>query len=101
MDKKELVKIISKYRDVLPFDCDVTEIIDSEMDVDTYCAWSLYLHELKKHDKIINFRNQSQRGWSRIIYKYNDDIRYDHNIVDHRRNYMILSETTTYFAGYW
>jgi hypothetical protein len=101
MDKKELKKIISKYRDVLPFDCDITEIINSELDINDYCEWSLYLHELKKHDKFINFRDQSQKGWCRIIYKYNEPIYIDDMVLDDRRNYMILSETTTYFAGYW
>jgi hypothetical protein len=101
MDRKELVKLISKYNDSLPFTCNISEIICSDIDINDYYEWSLYLHELKKLDQYINFRNKSQPGWSRIIYKYNDNIRYDDNIVDDRRNYMILSETTIFFAGYW
>ena len=100
MDRKELVKLLTKYRDNLPFYCNISELIDTDFDVNQYYEWALYLHELKKHDNYINFRNLSQKGWCRIIYKYDDNIRIDHNIVDDRRNYMILSETTTYFAGY-
>jgi hypothetical protein len=101
MDRKELLKLISKYNDSLPFTCNISEIIDTEIDINNYYEWSSYLHELKKLEQYINFRDQSQKGWSRIIYKYNDNIRYDDNIVDDRRNYMILNETTIFFAGYW
>jgi hypothetical protein len=101
MNRTEIINLISKYSDSLPFTCNISEIIDTELDINIYCEWASYLHELKKHDELIGIRDKFQKGRSRIIYKYNDDIRYDDNIIEDRRNYMILSETTTYFAGYW
>ena len=93
MDKIEAINILHKYKNNLPFEYNLfcNEFLNGNIDA------LIYMSNLIKHDKYINERNCSRP----IIRIISPDIPHDDNLIYNRLNYCILSDNTSYFAGYF
>lgn len=93
MEITKATNILNKYKDYLPFDYNkfYNNLLDGNLDAINYMTF------LIKHDASINDRNYCKP----IIRTRRPGDLVDDNIVCNRVNYIVYSETITYFDGYY
>jgi hypothetical protein len=93
MEKTKVIIMLKKYKDALPFDYDILydKFLNGDIEILTYISW------LIKHDNFINKRNYSKPTVRLIKLRepYDTDERMD------RMNFRQISETRTYFDGWY
>lgn len=92
MNSDKIECLLNKYENWLPFS------ISQHSEINVDCL--KYLAKLKKHDDLINHRNNMLYK-SRIIYHYNHGYQRCDDDNTMRGNYKIISETCTYFDGFY
>lgn len=93
MEITKTLTVLNKYKDCLPFDYDkfYGDLLDGNLDAINYMSF------LIKHDVSINDRNYCKP----IIRTRQPGELVDDNLVYNRINFIKLSETLTYFDGYY
>lgn len=92
MNTTDMIRILRKYKDHLPFDFDtfIISLSDGNIDALTYMSF------LNKHDLAIHQRNALKP--QSLTYYSHEFV--DNNYIPTRMRFLRLSDTATYFEGF-
>ena len=93
MTKNQAIEILYKYKDYLPFDYVkfYNDLLEGNIDALKYMAY------LIRHDTAIHRHND----FKPLIRRIRPGEMFDGNLIYTRLNFIVYSESLTYFDGYY